>query len=583
MIGKTRAFTRDLWALTRPYWFSEERWVARGLLAVIVGLNLALVYLNVLFNEWNNLFYNALQNHDVGAFWHQLFRFSWLAALFIAVAVYRLYLNQMLQIRWRRWLTERLLGEWLGNQTYYRLQFSQRWTDNPDQRIADDLQLFVASTLSLSLGLLSSTVTLVSFLGILWALSGPLSFALGGHQIMIPGYMVWAAVLYAVVGSWLTHVIGRPLTKLNFDQQRFEADFRFSLVRFRENAEGIALYGGEDDEHRAFAERFAHVVKNWWGIMRQQKSLTWFTSGYGQLAIIFPIVVAAPRYFAKTIQLGGLMQTASAFGQVQDALSWFINVYPSIAEWRATVTRLTSFRNAMVEAGAAASTSALARAETAEPALAVEGVELSLPQDPAGTLVRADLRIDQGEHVLITGPSGSGKSTLFRAFAGLWPFGRGTIRLPGRDHMLFLPQKPYLPIASLRNVVSYPSAPERFGDDEIRRVLDLCRLGQLTTELDEKQHWANRLSPGEQQRVAIARALLHRPSWLFLDEATSAMDPEMEAAMYRLLRAELPRSTVVSIGHHGTLAAYHDRHLSIGPDGAGAARLAPIPVGAVAD
>ncbi|HXP97496.1 MAG TPA: SbmA/BacA-like family transporter, partial [Telmatospirillum sp.] len=361
MTDKKRFPWRDFWALTRPYWSSEERWSARGLLAAIIGLNLAAVYLNVVFNEWNNLFYTALQDLDEPAYLHQLFRFSWLAALFIIVAVYRLYLNQMLQIRWRSWLTERFVTRWLDHHAYFRLQLTGSGTDNPDQRIAQDLALFVQLTLGLTLGLLSAVVTLASFLTILWTLSGPLDFVLFGQQISIPGYMLWTAVIYALCGTWLINRIGLPLVGLNFNQQRFEADFRFSLVRFRENAEAVALYGGEAREQDNFRRTFVPVIKNWWALMRRQKALTWWTSGYGQLAIIFPFVVAAPRYFSKAITLGGMMQIASAFGQVQDALSFIITSYSNIAEWRAVVDRLVTFHHAMHAAIAADEARAIAR------------------------------------------------------------------------------------------------------------------------------------------------------------------------------------------------------------------------------
>ncbi|HYD30279.1 MAG TPA: ABC transporter ATP-binding protein/permease, partial [Azospirillaceae bacterium] len=422
MLQQTRRFLSDIWTLAKPYWNSEERWAARLLLAAIIVLNLGLVGINVMLNQWNNAFYNALQDKDWEAFLSQLMYFCVLATVFIVVAVYRIYLNQMLQIRWRRWLTNRYIDEWLGGQTYYRLQFADNPTDNPDQRIADDLRMFVSLTLSLSLDLLSSVVTLVSFLGILWSLSGPVTLPVFGG-IEIPGYMLWVAIVYAILGTWLTHKVGRPLTRLNFDQQRYEADFRFSLVRFRENAEAIALQGGEADEARAFGRRFGDVMSNWWDIMRRQKQLTWLTAGYSQVAMIFPIVVIAPRYFAGAIQLGGLMQTASAFRQVQESLSWFVDSYVNLTEWRATVDRLIGFHNAIVVTQAAsAAKPTIARGQGDTPALSVEGLVLALPRQDHG-FVEADLKVERGDWVLMTGPSGSGKSTLFRAIAGIWPFG----------------------------------------------------------------------------------------------------------------------------------------------------------------
>jgi putative ATP-binding cassette transporter len=554
-----RAFLHDLWALTRPYWFSDERWAARGLLAAVVALNLGIVYINVLLNKWQNDFYNALQDKDMSAFYALLGHFSLLAAAFIVAAVYQLYLNQMLQIRWRRWLTDRYLDEWIGGRIYYRMQLTERGTDNPDQRIAEDLALFVDKTLSLTLGLLSAVVTL--------------EFALGGTQVTIPGYMVWVALVYAVVGTWLTHVVGRPLIALNFNQQRFEANFRFSLVRFRENTESIAIYRGEAGEIRGLTRRFVDVVNNWWEIMRRQKKLSWLQSGYGQIAIIFPYVVAAPRYFSGAIQLGGLMQTASAFGQVQGSLSWFVSAYVQLTEWKATVDRLTGFQAAMARARKGETEDANIAATSAGTALEAQALALDLPGGRP-LIAPFDARIAPGESVLVTGPSGSGKSTLFRAFAGIWPFGRGRLVKPA-GRVLFLPQKPYLTVGTLREQLAWPASPDAFEEAAYRTALADCGLSALAGRLDEEQHWALILSPGEQQRIAFARAFLHRPQWLFLDEATSSLDESAEAALYRKLKEELPDVTVVSIGHRAALAAFHERRLRIARGDDGVGTLAP--------
>jgi len=570
----TQTFLADLWALSKPYWFSDERWAARGLLAVIVALNLALVYVNVLLNKWNNDFYNTLQNMDKDGFFHQLAKFAVIAAAYIVIAVYQLYLNQMLQIRWRRWLTDRYLADWIGERTYYRLQLTDRGTDNPDQRIADDLAAFCDRTLNLTLGLMSSVVTLISFVSILWTLSGTLSFPLNSSRIDIPGYMVWVALVYAIAGTGMIYVIGRPLIGLNFNQQKFEANFRFSLVRFRENTEAIALYAGEADEIRGLRRRFGDVVANWWAIMKRQKTLTWFRAGYNQIAVIFPFVVAAPRYFAGSIQLGGLMQTASAFGQVQDALSWFVNAYTQLAEWKATVDRLTTFRSATRRAQEATQTETgvMVTADDST-GYAAHDVKIDLP-DGQPLLAPFDIELKPGESVLVTGPSGSGKSTLFRALAGIWPFGRGTVSRPQRARVLFLPQKPYLTIGSLREQLCYPAVPDAFDDAELRAALDMSGLRHLAGRLDDEQHWAQQLSGGEQQRVAFARALLHQPDWLFMDEATSALDEATESALYRLLRQRLPHAAIVSIGHRSSLRQFHQRRLEINTEGAGPGRIA---------
>lgn len=596
-IDVIRRFLKDVWTLTRPYWSSEERWAARGLLAAIIALNLGVVFITVWLTRVNGDIFNALQDKDEGAFVQQLLLFGGLALAYIAVAVYRLYLNQMLQIRWRRWLTERYLGDWMAGQTYYRLQVMGNatgnatgggaadgtgdGTDNPDQRIAEDLRGFVQLTLSLTLGFLTNLVTLVSFLAMLWSLSGSLIVPLFGTEIAIPGYMVWVALLYAAAGTWLAHRIGRPLARLNFEQQRYEADFRFALVRLRENAESIALQRGEAQERRRFTDRFAQVVANWWAIMRTQKRLVWFTSAYGQVAIIFPLLVAAPRYFSGAVPLGALMQTSQAFGQVQEALSWFIDAYVSLTEWHATTSRLIGFHRVVEELRDATRTAPrIVRAAGPDAALRVEDLALALPGGGA-PLLRADLTVQPGERVLVTGASGSGKSTLFRALAGIWPFGRGRVDLPDGAKAMFLPQKPYMPIGSLRAAVTYPSAPDAFPAEAVREVLDAVGLPGFADRLEEEDHWAQRLSGGEQQRIAFARALLHKPDWLFLDEATSACDPETEKRLYGLVTERQPATTVLSIGHRTSLTAFHDRRIELrrGEDGVGVLRPVEAAVG----
>ena len=579
-MSRLRRLLKNAWALTRPYWFSEDRWAAWGLLLAVVTLNLGIVFINVLLNKWNNTFYNSLQDKDYTVFVQQLFRFTWLAGSFIVVAVYQLYLNQMLQIRWRRWLTERYLGEWLRDTAYYRMQLTGGETDNPDQRIAEDLRLFVTGTLGLAIGGMRAVVTLVSFIAILWGLSGAVTLPVGGFLVTIPGYMVWAALLYAIVGTWLTDRIGRPLVRMNFDRQRYEADFRFGLVRFRENTEGVALYHGEPDELRNFRTRFGSVVRNWWDIMRQQKRLTWFTAGYGQAAIIFPFVVAAPRYFRGEIPLGGLVQTASAFGQVQDSLSFIVSSYTDIAEWRSVVQRLVGFEEALDRVRAqAAARDGIRREDADAPTLAVENVDLALPGGTA-LISGVNLALARGESALLSGPSGAGKSTLIRAIAGIWPFGRGEIRVP-RGPVLFLPQKPYLPIGTLREVISYPTPAGglpagKLEDQVLREALEAVGLPELAGRLDEAGHWALQLSPGEQQRIAFARALVQKPDWLFLDEATSAVDEAAETRLYQLVRDRLRGTAVLSVGHRGSLRAFHGRQLVVKPGGSAPASIVEV-------
>ncbi len=477
------------------------------LLLAVVLLTLGMVYLTVLLNQWNNTFYSALQDKDLVAFRGQLFRVTWLIGIFILLAVYQAYLNQMLEIRWRRWLNDRYLRAWLADGAYYRMQLVARETDNPDQRIAEDVHLLAAHTLGLFTGGLRAIVTLVTFVAILWGLSGTLTVPVGVFSITIPGSMVWVAVLYAIVGTWLTDWLGRPLVRLNFDRQRYEADYRFSLVRFRENTEGVALYHGEADEFRGFRKRFEHVVGNWWGIMRRQKRMAYFTSGYGLGAWIVPSIVAAPRYFRGELGLGGLMQTTQAFQQVQDALSFFIQSYKEIAAWSAVVERLAGFERALEHVRHQSTDGGVRRAEGRPTHLTVEGVDLDLP-DGQPLMANINLSLLRGETVLLGGASGSGKSTLVRAIAGIWPFGRGEIHVPQGARVLFLPQRPYLPIGALRDVVSYPMPAGGVDDKTLREALEAVGLTEIAGRLDEEAHWALQLSPGEQQRMAFARALV---------------------------------------------------------------------------
>ena len=564
------------WNIIRPYWSSEDRWAAWGLLVVVLGLTLGMVHISVLFNHWNNAFFNALQNRDQAAFLYQLLRVSWLIGLFIFFAVYQLYLSQMLDIRWRRWLTERYLRAWLADGAYYRMQLTAGETDNPDQRVAEDVHLLVSHTLTLLTGALRALVTMVAFVAILWALSGTLTVPLGWFSLTLPGYLVWAAILYAVAGTWLTHWIGQPLAQLNFEKQRREADFRFGLVRFRENTEAVALYRGEAEELRGFRERFEAVVANWWNIMRRQKRLTYFTAGYAQAAWIFPSVVAAPRYFRGELALGGLMQTVGAFNQLQDSLSFFVQSYKQIAEWCSVVERLAGFERALERVRIqAASGGGVRRADGSAAHLAVEGVDLYLP-DGQPLVANVNLSLQRGDTVLLGGASGMGKSTLLRAIAGIWPFGQGEIRGARDARFLFLPQKPYLPIGTLREVVSFPMPAKGADDATLREALEVVGLPGLAGRLDESRHWALQLSPGEQQRIAFARALVQKPDWLFLDEATSAVDESTETRLYRLVRERLGDTTVFSIGHRATLRAFHARQLLVQRNGKGPASIVEL-------
>jgi putative ATP-binding cassette transporter len=556
-----------IWRLTIPYFRSEDRWPGRLLLVAVITAELGLVAINVLLNEWNNRFYNALQDRNWDAFVSELLYFCFLAGLYIIAAVYQLYLNQWLQIRWRRWMTVQFLGDWLKGSNHYRMQMLGDVADNPDQRISDDLKSFVDNTLTIGVGILSSIVTLGSFVVILWHLSSDAPLILFGGEWKVPGYLVWAAVFYAVFGTLFAHLIGRPLIKLNFFQQRYEADFRFNLVRVRENSEQIALLGGERAEDDHLMSRFAHIVDNWRAIMTRQKQLTFFTAGYTQVSNVFPFLVVSPVYFAGRMALGGMMQTASAFQSVQTALSFIITSYRTIAEWRAVVDRLTGFEAAMLAARAVAVTPPhITVAPQSANDVTMKEVEVALPN---GTpLVDVDnLSWPSGQNVLVNGPSGSGKSTLFRAIAGIWPFGSGRIFVPQGERVMLLPQRPYLPLGSLLGAVSYPALPSRFGATAVGAALSAVGLDKLVPRLDEEAHWNRMLSPGEQQRVAIARAILLSPDFLFLDEATASLDEASEARLYRLLADKLPHTTLVSIGHRATLEAFHRRNMVLVPDG----------------
>jgi len=562
-------FWRDFWALFKPYWFSEEKVVARLLLFSIIALTLAGVYMDVLFNDWYNLFYNTLQDKNRKEFFHQMIRFCVLASIWIVILVYATYFNQMLQVRWRRWLTEKYLGDWLAGRTYYRMQFSGSTTDNPDQRISEDLKLFVDETLNLSLGLLNAIVTLLAFVGILWTLSGRLEFSFAGQNYYFHGFMVWCALIYSIAGTWVADKIGRPLIGLNFNQQRYEADFRFGLMRFRENMEGVALYRGEDDEMRGFRVRFTSVFKNWWSIMRRQKMLNFFRYSFNQAAVVFPYLMAEGRFFSGAIPLGGLMQVANAFGKVQESLSWLVSNYSlsqpnsGFVAWKATVDRLTGFHNAMgiaqeqqrLQPGVAIVTGEAGKIE-------MKDVCLDLPTGKH-LLDVTDIGMAQNTSVLVRGPSGSGKSTLFRAISGIWPFGCGEIKRPPDFDALFLPQRPYFPLGTLREAICYPAHHQAFDRSEVEEALKIVGRDNLAPRLDELANWTVQRSGGEQQRVAFARALLHKPTWLFLDEATSNLDDQSQRQLYQALLERLQQTTIVSIAHREELACFHDKRVEL--------------------
>lgn len=565
------AFAARAFALIHPYWSrSGERGSAWALLLSIVAISLGLVYLNVRYNYWNRSFFNALEAKDFGAFWTLIPYFFALSALTVAGGALQAYLTQMLQMRWRIWMTREYLTAWLDEQSYYRLEQDPRGTDNPDQRMTEDLKGLAASTLELAMGFLHNGVTLVTFIAILWSVSGsfalPFTLPFTGERLSVPGDMVWAALAYAAIGSAFTYVVGRPLIGLRFQQERLEADMRYSLMRTREHAEGIALYGGEPAERRQIEKRIDGLNDNWWQIMGSTMKLNGVSSAYTQIGILFPYFIAAPRYFSGSLPLGGLTQIAGAFDTVRTALSWFVYNYQALASWKASVDRLLTFDAAVAATAASARRADGIRREPRDgdgaTALGLENLSIAVPGGAA--IVRAaSLEIGVGERVLLTGEAGAGKSTLFRAIAGLWPYGSGRIGLPAAARLLFLPQKPYLPAGRLADVVAYPSLPGTIPDAQIREAMQAAGLAGWAGHLDDARSWGQTLSGGEQQKLAVARAIVNAPDWLFLDEATAALDAASEAAAYRLLIERLPRSTIVSIAHRPELRAFHTRILEI--------------------
>jgi putative ATP-binding cassette transporter len=526
-----------------------------------------MVYMMVLFNDWNRVFYDALQNRDAEVFWHQLGVFAMLATCFIIVAVYRFYLTQLLQVRWRAWMTRDYLQRWLKGHVFYQLELqSKNGTDNPDQRIQEDVQQFTADTVSLSLGLLDASVTLLSFVGILWGLSGGFSFDVMGETYNLPGFMVWMALAYALAGSLIGHFIGRSMASLNFTQQRLEADFRHHLMRVREYSEAIALDRGGRVERLSLQERFAQVLDNFMRLLRVQKRYTWFNSGYGQAAVVFPMLVASPRYFSGAIQLGELMQISSAFGQVQESLSWFISNYSRLASWQATTLRLTSFQDQML----AIEVNDFAQPQAGINALHTTPLTISLPN---GDVLLADTSLNAaaGDTVLIRGPSGCGKSTLLRVLAGIWPhvtspthdrrgepITYGPVVLAERS--VFMPQRPYFPEGTLRQALTYPDSAEHYTDEALKNALYDALLPHMVNDLDVAGHWTQQLSGGEQQRLALARVLLKRPRWVFADEATSALDEAAEKTLYEKLLTMVREEGggLVSIAHRPSVASHHE-------------------------
>jgi putative ATP-binding cassette transporter len=546
------------WRLILPYWVSEDRWRGRGLLALVVGINLTQTYFSVRISYWHRNYWDALETHNVSAFWELLWVYIFIFCLWSVFATANIWFLQALEIRWRTWMTEVFLHRWLEENAHYRIARSGG-IDNPDQRIGEDLKMLVSNILELLLGFVGHFSGLAAHAVIVWNLSGSLFFTLVGVRLEIPGYMLWVAVIFALAGSWLLEKIGSPLVGVDYHQQRCEAHFRFLMVRVRENAEQIAFYSGGRAETVRLSAAFMAIRDNWRRVMDYTKRIVLFNEGYAEIGSYLPLLIIAPRYFAGEITLGVVQQLTQAVNRVRIALSWFISSYKRLALLRSVFQRLIEFEAAtkMREAGGVAVT------QNAQPdCLAIRALELCLPNGEKLARVEA-LDMRAGERWVIRGPSGAGKSTFLRALAGLWPHGRGEIALPEGKKM-FLPQKSYLPIDSLRACLCYPSDGQWFGMGECIEALRTVRLEHLIDDLNEFDHWERRLSPGEQQRLAFARLLLHKPEWLFLDEATASLDPANEAAMYHLLAERLPNATIISVAHRESVAAFHDKTLDLG-------------------
>ncbi len=570
-----RIFFKDIWHLAAPYFASEERstirlwplpafeiaekWVGRSLIAIIIVLNVFQVYLSVLLNQWNGRFYNALQEKNEAAFWTELGYFSIVAFIWIVRAVYELYLSQVLTIRWRQVMTRRLTHQWLSRHTHYHLRMLGERADNPDQRIAEDVRLFVESTLGIGARLFVSVLSIPAFVTVLWGLSASFSYSIAGFDLSsIPGYLVWAALIFALFGTIVTHLIGRPLVSINFEKQRREADFRFALARIRENGEQIALLNGDPREERSLRQRFADLTKNWTDYMRLTKRVTWFTAFHSQISSVFPFVMLAPAYFTGAVTLGSLTQTSSAMGEVQTAFSVIISIYRELADYRSVVNRLTGFETAIDEARAEPKVTFTASPDSN---LGLSDLKVRLP----GGLLLIDLaayRFQRGVSCVITGRSGSGKSTLLRAIAGIWPYAEGIVAVPEGDKVIILPQRAYVPPGTLREAILYPDLAD-VTDTQIIAGLNAVGLNALAEALDHVDAWHQRLSVGEQQRLSIVRAVLAKPDWLFLDETTAAVDEATEAALYGYIHASLPQTTIISVAHRAALIALHQAEFKL--------------------
>ncbi|MGL5139479.1 MAG: ABC transporter ATP-binding protein/permease, partial [Beijerinckiaceae bacterium] len=548
----------------------SERKVAWGLTIALIVINQIQVGINVRLSFFSRDWFNAIQNKDQAAFWSLLLTvfFFW-AMISVVVNLIEYFLENVLKIRWRGHMVGTFGSRWLDGGNHYRMGFLGE-ADNPDQRIAEDVKNYINNTYAFSVSLISTISNLVSFSIILWSI--PAQFAIPGTDIIVPGLPFWVALIYSLIGTWMTHLIGRPLIKIDFNQEKYEANFRYALARLREYAEQIALLRGEKAEQRHLDVRFGEVVRNYYELVKQNLKLNSFVSAYFQASVVVPYILVAPAYFAGKLTLGQMNQTAGAFGRVEASMQWFIARYASLASYKAVVDRLTTFEDAIEGAETLKRDSGIALPSKPARDLHIPSLDLAIPNGE--TIVRLrDVTLRAGEMTLLTGPSGSGKSTLFRAIAGIWPYGKGEIGVPEGASVMLLPQRPYLPLGKLRDAIRYPGTAE-LSNETLKKALVAARLPKLVERLDDEAFWSQVLSLGEQQRLAIARALVERPDWLFLDEATAALDEPTEAAIYAMLKAEMPDTTIVSIGHRSTLIPIHDRRIDLvaGEDGVFAVR-----------
>jgi putative ATP-binding cassette transporter len=550
------------WQLIKAYWESSERVSAYVFLISVIVLSISLVGMEVVLNYWYNYFYDALQDYDKRGAIDLIIIFMLIAAVYIILAVYRYYLQQFLGLRWRRWLTNQFLNRWLEDKSYYYLENFDEKTDNPDQRIQEDIAALVSSSLDLSIGLIGSVTTFVAFIYILWTLSGHFSFHIGSHLITIPGYLVWVSIIYAIIGTSLAFKIGFPLVNLNFEQQRREANFRFAAVDLRSHAENIALYRGEGHQKNVLSTLFDRVLNNWYAIILRQKLLLWFTAGYNQVSVLVPLMVTLPNYFNKVFKLGGFMQALRAFAQIQDALSFFVNSYTQIAQWRAVVQRLITFINHIheVEEHAATQNKFVYQSDPKD-IISVKDLNIYTPHDEK-MLEKINVTFEHGKNYLIKGASGIGKSTLIRVIAKIWPYGGGNINLPADKKIMYIPQKAYMPIGSLKEALIFPDKGD-ISDEKLIAVLKACDLPELVSRLHDVSMWSEQLSPGELQRVAIARVLLNKPDWVFLDESTSALDLPHEKMLYELIKKEVPHCSIISVGHQPSVEVFHEHQVDL--------------------